>query len=381
MEILNLLIREENLEFVPNKFSSSCKSLKKEVSDRLAIAIAKKSNIQMNSKESNDLLFFANKSPHNFNSIFPSSIKVSPDETYFKHTKEIQAYIPSFHPDHQKKNPKQVYLRVSPEIYDEKPETGSLPEMNNHIGIVNAGSFDDLYKDQVSPIQTYELGTREYEVNEKKKSMRQPTFGASNSHAFQSLSTIISPSNQMNHINATKFDGETDSKIYKERENKDLPPTTNPMKEKWSTESLLNSVKLRQDKFGNRTNSSQFTETQISSKTQKVKLNEGESIFGWTDIDVYLRNAIWLSAKNHKVALQKTYKEENEMKECTFNPKIDDKTTRLSFVSPKKLSEKTKDEKNSDFRKTLLSYRDIHGKRFEHNIDIKPLSELENVNN
>jgi len=379
--------REETLEMIePLHHSSSTSSLQKEASDRLAIAMAKKSSSQASSKESHELYRFDQN--HKFQAGASQSIEKKL-ETHFKlqllTADQMATGI---------KHPKQVYLKVSNPMMNVNPNYQNLNNNNmfnstsNQIFSTKELTFETL-RNQVGEsmqreserAQTPELiqeslPTKDnMNIEAKKRSIRQPTFGVSNSNTFTHLSSKLSSFGESPDKGfASNFDPRDDDPKLQELKQNLVQHNKDKTYLKHSQESYLNSLKLRQQKFANAKENETLSTPQ--STTKKIYFNEEEKQRfqdenkSWLDIDVYMRNALWLSAKNNKVVIQQTNKEKQVMKECTFHPKLDEKTYRIGLNSPKnkskamEIEDKITNNKN-DFRskKSLNSYQYLHGNK------------------
>jgi len=431
MNVFSLIIsRDDTLEIIePLRHSSSSTSLQREALDRLAIAMAKKSSSQVSSKESHDLYYSTKDALHQIDN--SSKVKIinevyeyQNDKIQLNNSQNLQKFpdadsnlylIPIENTSASIKHPKQVYLKVSSQMME-----GNLYQTINN-NIYNSTSIQSLAKRELTfesarnhfgepersqtPELTLQINeslpTKESIQNEiKKRSIRQPTFGVSNSNTFTHLSSKMSSYEvSPEKVFTSTFDLREDIQKNVEEQQDSERLELKKIESKHSQESYLKSLKLRQQKFSN--NEENYISPQIQQKRnnplKKIEnLKPEEEQREWLEIDVYMRNALWLSAKNNKVAVQQTKKNMQEMKECTFHPKLDEKTYKIGLTSPKgeyksktsRIEEKINNKKESGSKKSLISYQNLHGNKFkgeqqqikEHKKSLN-LKNLENTNN
>jgi len=386
--------------------SSSTKSLQKEVSDRLAIALAKRNSSKTNlfdtqnyqtaptSAAADHHLTAAIKGALSPHGIGKKGRTQSSQNRGFRLAPElVDTPVPgSGHESTAMRTPKHIYLKVSPKLghdvrLQEKPSNSILSQsktevtsesLRNQFGhltsVHNAESTIEEYeKEQNHPHQTdHDLTNESIQTEHKKRSVRQPTFGVSNSHMFTNMSSKKSSFGNSPHKQDLRVLEPRKENIYHDTM-KENQPLTSKMFGGPTHESLLNSWKLRQQVFSNTREHKLSIATQGSSsgntlrirdenQTPKSNIMMDKENFGSPETNVYLRNAMWLSAKNNKVAVQQVNKERQEMQECTFHPQLDEKTYMMGLISPKQRNCKSrlidrKDSTKSTGNKT--SYRDL----------------------
>ena len=300
-------------------------------------------------------------------------------------------------------SPKQVYLKVSNKTIEEKEneipynyQSNSSYSSQPRRGL----TMDSLRKetDQKTDRSGTDEMNRELEAETKrlqdinnilqnnyntvdsKKSARHLTFG---NYSTRKLS-ISSPKVGLDAENQSQGINRNEIKIHNQNTDRENTPKNS---DRNNYESLLNSWRLRQQKASKsgeysvgrmtktkNTQSSQALHLRDLNQTPKVNLEENKP---WGDLDVYLRNTMWLSAKNSKMANLNQAKEQKELRECTFRPNIGDRTGNLAIVSPRdeyklasemlvkgRLSESGKNKKHTQ------SYKDLHsqkGKSYDQN--------------
>ena len=108
-----------------------------------------------------------------------------------------------------------------------------------------------------------------------------------------------------------------------------------------SYESLMQSLKIRQQKFDSGMNNikildqEEYKDSSPPQKLQQMNLNEKEK--KGQDISIWERNNLWLNAKNNKIERQFYNKYEDQLKQCTFQPNVIAQDGRLlqALISPK----------------------------------------------
>jgi len=390
LRIPNNLNREENrLELHP---SSSTKSLQKEVSDRLAIALAKKNNSRANLLDNYQSAPTAEHhlsaalqgalSPHG---ITKKGRTQSNQNRGFRLAPElVDTPIPgSGHESIAMRTPKHIYLKVSQKMgndnrLQEKPSNSILSQsktevtsesLRNQFGhltsVQNAESTLEESEKEPTPhhrdSEDHNLTNESIETDHKKRSVRQPTFGVSNSHMFTNMSSKKSSFGNSPHKH--------DVRVLEPR--KENQPLADKMMGSPTHESLINSWKLRQQVFSNTrehklsiaTSQGSSSRMRDENQTPKSSIMDKENL-GSPETNVYLRNAMWLNAKNNKLAVQQVNKERQEMQECTFHPQLDEKTYMMGIVSPKRdskvrLPERKDSTKGIANKNSQVSYRDL----------------------
>lgn len=266
------------------------------------------------------------------------------------------------------RTPKHIYLRMPNPLVIEKEvhirqehaplnaqhqhhhgHTDQKMSHNRDIYEAQEGDLQKLYRTHTAEDHSHLHEQSVHSGEVKKRSTRQPTFGGSPSRK---------PTNQSYKLGAYESPQEVPGMVTGHFHDKSVEKNDNCSSENLSRttsgrptqESLLNSLKLRQQKFG---------ETGLLYKRNMVLEEEKP----WLEIDVYMRNAMWLSAKNSKVAAMGRKKDNLEMKECTFHPILQDKynngSTRSEYrMSPKVISERS--QMLQVQRKPMSTYKELH---------------------
>lgn len=403
--------------------SSSTTSLQKEVSDRLALALAKKKSSKANLLEI--------QPPHN-NQSLPATTEhnlygaiagalsphgngqkgrtLSNQNKGFRLAPElVDTPIPgSGQESIAMRTPKHIYLKVSHKFGHEKPSTNSLlsqsktevtsESLRNQFGhltsVHNAESTIEEYEKDPAPElhhpneTEHDLTNESIQTENRKRSVRQPTFGVSNSHMFTNMSSKKSSFGNSPHKPDIRVLEPRKENRYSENMEENHPLSKiSKMMGSPTHESLLNSWKLRQQIFSNTrehklsiatSSSGQTFRLGDENQTPKTSIMMDKENYASPETNVYLRNAMWLSAKNNKLAVQQVNKERQEMQECTFHPQLDEKTYMVGLVSPKRDCktrlaapfQERKDSNRGMGHKNNVSYRDLRahykGKHPEH---------------
>ena len=377
--------------------SSSTKSLQKEVSDRLALALAKKKSSTVNLLETQDVV--VPNLENNYLSPHANGQKgrtlSNQNKGGFRPAPELSdTPLPgSGHDFSSIRTPKHIYLKVAAHKFgNEKPSTNSLfsqsktevtsESLRNQFGHItsvhNAESTLEEYEKDPTPElhhpneSEHNLTNESIQTENRKRSVRQPTFGVSNSHMFTNMSSKKSSFGNSPHKpdvrvleprkeNRNSENLEDYHSISKASRNMGSP----------THESLLNSWKLRQQFFSNTREHKLSITTSASGQTlrlrdenfqtPKTNMMDKEN-YASPETDVYMRNAMWLSAKNNKLAVQQVNKERQEMQECTFHPQLDEKTYMMGIVSPKRVAPQSRKDSNRGMgnnKNNVISYRDL----------------------
>jgi len=380
--------------------SSSTKSLQKEVSDRLALALAKKKRSKVNLLDTQDVPNLENHflSPHGAGQ--KGRTLSNQSKGGFRPAPELSdTPIPgSGHDFSSIRTPKHIYLKVAHKFGNEKPSTNSLfsqsktevtsESLRNQFGhitsVQNAESTLEEYEKDPTP-ELHHLSESEHnltnesiQTENRKRSVRQPTFGVSNSHMFTNMSSKKSSfGNSPHKPDVRVLEPRKENRNSENLEDYHSISKASKMMGSPTHESLLNSWKLRQQVFSNTrehklsiaTSSSGQTlrlrdENFQTPKTNMMMMDKENSASPETN--VYMRNAMWLSAKNNKVAVQQVNKERQEMQECTFHPQLDEKTYMMGLVSPKRdcktrLAAPSRKDSNRGLgnKNNVVSYRDL----------------------
>jgi len=384
--------------------SSSTKSLQKEVSDRLAIALAKKNSSKTNLLDTQNYQTAPTSADHHLTAAIKGALSPhgigkkgrtqSNQNRGFRLAPElVDTPIPgSGHESTSMRTPKHIYLKVSPKLghdvrLQEKPSNSILSQsktevtsesLRNQFGhltsVQNAESTIEEYdKEPNHPHETdHDLTSESIQTEHKKRSVRQPTFGVSNSHMFTNMSSKKSSFGNSPHKQDIRVLEPHKENIYHDTMTENQPLTSR-MFGAPTHESLLNSWKLRQQVFSNAREHKLSITTQGSSSGNTLRLRDENQtpksnfIMDKENLEspetgVYLRNAMWLSAKNNKLAVQQVNKERQEMQECTFHPQLDEKTYMMGLVSPKQRDCKSRLAERKDSTKSTgnkTSYRDL----------------------
>lgn len=264
------------------------------------------------------------------------------------------------------RTPKHIYLRMPNPLIIEKEGQGHIRQEQHHhqTDEKNNRIYTAEDYDHIHDMHTHDKG--DHIVETRKRSTRQPTFGGSPSRK---------PTNQskLGDSQAMVTGGFNDKSVEKSAdnfyENQSRTPTGRP-----TQESLIMSMKMRQQKFGE--SGSNFNNGHVHchgfSQKQFYKRNITlEEEKPWPEIDVYMRNSMWLSAKNSKMAAMGRMKENKEMKECTFQPHLQENkyhsnaSTRSEFrMGPKMISERGHIQSKLGIqRKTTSSYKELHANK------------------
>lgn len=292
-------------------------------------------------------------------------------------------------------SPKQVYLKMSNRMIEEKENDMPYSNYESQSSHSRRGlTMDSLRRetDQKTDRSGTDEMNRELEAETKrlqdinnnlqnnyntvdsKKGARQLTFG---NYSTRRLS-ISSPKVGLESENKNRENtaARHEIKIHNENTDRETPKSS----DRNNYESLLNSWRLRQQKTSKsgeysvgrmtktkNTQSSQALHIRDLNQTPKVNLGENKP---WGDLDVYLRNTMWLSAKNSKMANLNQAKEQKELRECTFRPNVGDRVANVAIISPREeykfaseMMSKGRLSESGKNRKHTQSYKDLHSQK------------------
>ena len=401
------------------KQSSSERSLQREVADRLRQAIAKK-NVSQDASNTNyyqrveqspgEQNFM--KTPNRNFEVVNHGKKEEPQTSYRPGLGlESEPHTtPTLQTEEELvgtiRSPKHIYLKVATKTIEDptiqltqtnntNPTSVTIPTKRIHTldsgrvraeprytenNLETAGEeYDEV---QVLDYVPEGMKTQESHSESKKRATRQPTFGVV--YTNTNTNTITNMSSKQSSYGAANefFYGTSDNKkeILYENNNRDNFNLTTASQNliKASQESLINSLRLRQERFSK----SGEVDHQTGKSVLSLCLNDDNRFIdqqhafdgrAWTDVNVYMRNSVWLSVKNNKVAALSSTKEQMELQECTFQPNAWRKEQNLDMLSPKddikdleEISSERNKGKSIDLnrsKKPSVSYKDLHRRR------------------